>query len=330
MSVTVTTLQQHVDDIISIASARELYDYTPDILRGLPIGNLSITTTTKSKSLEITDKIKKAEQVPTIQERNEIYDTLSGFYLSEKVFVREYLKALMASNKNASEFITNVYPRINVSDNIGLPTIGHTIDTQALDPEDWFPVALPQSEDRQMNGPAKLFPETTKYKMNPVLEVEMQDAYTNLHRQMYYNLYRDRYYTRNSLDAQFSDYPITRYGNQEHYGFKVFTTSHINMGDGASVGFSKKFLDPITEVGDIYDSEPEDVKAIVRYNRAFGVFIGYSEEVQNSLKIESKTTYTTPMYDYERDLQVEVVIDNNGGRYLLPSVQQDDKSVKPL
>lgn len=334
MTTVVTTLQQDIEDISlyikSEDGSRKFYDYGPDFIYGLPIGNFEIQNPQNVKSIEIIEKIKKAEQLSSFEDRLAIYNDLQGDSLYEKQYIREYLTSLKASSSKYETSINNVLANIAVSDNICLETIGHTIDTMALDPEDWFSQSFTGPSDRLLHGPASLIPVTSKYKINADIQAEAQAAYEQLHRMMYFNIYRDRYYVRNELDAQFSDYPVTRYGSGNYYGYKVFTTSHINMGDGASVGFSKVYNTSDERVSQIYSGDSSNSKSLIKYDLSFYKSLGYSEAYKNVIKTPSKMSYTTTFFDIERGVNVDIIIEKTGARLLLPSVNQDTTSVKPF
>lgn len=292
-------------------------DNTSTIMQGAPLGNESIPTDNKGIMNSIT--VNRSTQLPGLDQQIESINGMSASTVGEKIFVRNYLKSLKSSSDMYGLALDNVYTK-DVSDQICLLTLGHTIDTPALDPEDWFDNttigldtgALQGMSTSPYKGPANLWPETCKYKVRTFVQEQMQAAYEKVNRQMYLNMYRDRYYT-NDVSSVY-DYPIARYptddaGTEIFAGLKVQTTSHTNAGDYASYSFAK-----------IYNTKQDEISNI-GIPAELMQLIGYLFPINNFESITEKPLYTIDIN------KTSIVIDTRGSRHLLAASKPDDSVV---
>lgn len=299
---------QATDDIITPV------DNLTDTAMSMPLEASEVAYNGLPQGFQNAKNIKQAFQESSIENVIEILKRLGGITAGEVKFLQEKLKALSESSDVYKQAIDTPY-NTPVSDLVGLITLGHTIDTTALDPEDWgFDSGLtynPQ-DDRLIAGPAQIYPLTTKYKINPSIATGMQESYRQINNRMYLNMFRDRYYQNDVQAGQFFDYPVARYNesNVSLYGFpKIMVTSHMNLGDYSSIGFAKKNNSIVTEFEQL-QVKPELIP-----------LIGYLFNLNNLNAIAEKPVYRVLVNE------VEILIDSRGNRYLLPASQPDDSAV---
>ena len=278
-------------------------DSTSDIIQGVPDTNESIIT--NNQGVLNAKTIKQNLQTPSLETRIDAYNNLSGDTPADSIFIREKLKALAVSSDVYNEVLDSPYMS-PVSDVVGLATLGHTIDTPALDPEDWAPEVV--LTDRLTHGPAQALPITSKYKVKIPLRNQIQAAYNKLNSKMYVNLYRDRY----SYITTPRDYPIARHGTIDKYGLGVATVSHVNMGDYSSIGFAKKINTAAAELSNVVSAVKPEVLPL----------IDYLYNVNNLNSMTEKPVYQIIIQG------TEILVDSRGSRLLLQASRPDDTAIK--
>lgn len=288
-------------------------DYATDVILGIPISNENIQA--NSPILQNVQIIKQASEFSTVSLRVAKFNKMNAKTTSERLFVRHYLKALQASNDLYSTGINNLYTA-PVSDQVALVTLGHTIDTPALDPEDWFSnsaITGQGGSNPTYKGPAMILPTTSKHKLPAYLRHEVQTNYDSINKKMYLNLYRDRYWTNDP--TQVFDYAITKYTILDAItnllaGLKKETTSHTNAGDYASINFAFNFNTQTDEI--YYSGIPIELFPL----------IGYLYTVNNYDRITEK-----PLYKININ-STEILVDSRGSKYTLPSTRVDNTAVQ--
>ena len=303
------------DRIQGIRQGVTLVDNTSDVAAGLPETNEDVLT--NNRAFINAKEIKKAESFALVEQRIEGYNKLVATTIGEKLYVRDKLIGLSQSSDVYQDGIDSIYTS-PVSDNVCLLTLGHTIDTPSLDPEDWMgneQTERIETDNVQLvlqKGPANLYPVTSKYKVNQEVATFAQNAYEQINLQMYRNMYRDRYMSSAfGVNANtITDYGVSRYTSGRKYGLKVLSVSHNNMGDYASLAFAKQH------------STSEDELANSEVDPQLTPLIGYLNNINNLNVIEDKPVYETQIQD------TSILIDSRGNRYILPASSPDDTPVK--
>lgn len=281
-----------------------LVDNTSDISAGLPDLNEDIPT--NNRGFANTKAIKGAMQAASPEQRISVFNNLVGTTPGEKISIREKLIALQQSSDVYRQGINSNYVK-PVSDQVGLLTLGHTIDTPALDPEDWGDIINLNSGDRLVYRPPELYPTTSKNKIRPEIAALNQSFYQQVNQKMYYNLYRDRYNNRSFVA---SDYNVARYTEGSLYGFKILAVSNNNLGDYASIGFSKINNSPQQEINNL------------QINSELLSLVGYLNNLYNVNSIDEKPIYEISIQG------TTILIDTRGNRFLLPASKPDETPVR--
>jgi hypothetical protein len=295
-------------------------DNTSQIASGMPDTNEGIPSEGSPEVLGILRNIqttKQGNQTFKFEDHIQKLNELRGNTVGEDLSIYETMRGLMQSSDVYLESLDNSYTD-PYSDLVGLLTIGHTIDTPALDPEDWF--IYPNNEnvltyqgitDRVMMGPASIVPVTSKHNVKLEIQNEIQTAYNDLNRLMYYCLYRERYI--NKFPSGMADYPVPRTTSQANslFGFKlpVDSVSFVNMGDYASLSFAK------------INSRPEQELLNLEVNEKLVPLIGYLNNLKSLNSIYEKPIYTVSIQGES------ILVDSRGNRFLLPASSADTTSM---
>lgn len=289
-----------------------LEDNFSDIFESMPGTNERLPA--NITSVENVNYLKQMAQEPSLEKKALYLSSLKGSTYGEIKFIRDKLRALKSSNEFYENIIDSPFSN-DVSDLIALCTVGHTIDTPALDPEDWWDNTenITNPDGRLALGPAQILPTTSRYKTSISISTDAQQAYSKLNQLMYYNLYRDRYYNDDLNSGQYLDYGINRHGieSSSNYGFTKLVVSHLNMGDYSSLGFAK-----------INADEQQELLFGVGDNVELIPLIGYVQNVNNVNSITVKPAYKITING------VEVPVDSRGSRNVLPASKPDDTPVK--
>lgn len=277
-------------------------DVVTDVVQGMPDLNESIVT--NNQGVLNAKILKQNFQLPDINTQINTYNKLEGTTVGETMFVRGKLKSLVTSGDLYQNSIDSKYIG-DVSNVVGLVTLGHTIDTMSLDPEDWG--ASDGSTDVLRAGPANLLPLVSKYKLKRNIIEQFESSYNQLNNKMYNNLYRDR----RTSNSEPQDYPIARHSDVDKYGINMATVSHTNMGDYSSIGFAKKINTSEDELNSAKDVVGVELMPL----------IGYLYNVNNFNTITEKPIYKVNIQG------TEILVDSRGSRFLLPASRPDDTAV---